>query len=121
MQFAILHSEKELKETYEKYGWQSAIVSLYLAYLSLRERDKISRRVEDYTDKVSDRDLQVEEKSFRAVTDLYIHALKNDSDKNRWSWLEIKSYQQLIQIVIVPFDLNINSLPTKSEEEDLFS
>src|SRR5699024_9169744 len=104
MQFAILHSEKELKETYEKNGWQYAIVTLYLAYLSLRERDKSSRKDEDYKNKVSDRDLKVEEKSFRAITDLYIHDVKNDSDKNRWSWLEIKSYQQLIQIVIVPFD-----------------
>lgn len=75
------------------------VIALYSAFLYFREKDLIDTKggaIYEFTPRIK----EIEEDSFKIVTELYNMALES---KREWSKSEILQYQKLIQIVITPY------------------
>lgn len=99
--FSMVVDEKSLKEEYQFFGFKETIVSLYTAYLSNYKKDKwITKGGAPYH--VSNREESLEERAFYIITKYYLNAINSDKE---WNFATVKSYQKLIRVVLVSYQV----------------
>lgn len=99
--FRIVVDEKTLKEDYHSFGSKEVISTLYTSYLSTYTRDKwLAKGGETFT--ISNTDKELEETSFNTITKHYNTLISSDEELD---WETVKSYQELIKIVIASYEI----------------
>lgn len=99
--FNIVVSESGLKEEYDFFGFKETVIALYTAYLSNYKKDKwLTKGGAVYA--FSDREESLEEQAFNIITKYYSEAMRNEDE---WDLETIKSYQKLIRVVLVSYQI----------------
>ena len=110
--FSIVASEDSLKEEYKFFGFKETIISLYTAYLSNYKKDKwVTKGGAPYH--VSNREESLEKKAFDIITGYYLEAMNT---RKEWNFNTIKSYQKLIRVVLVSYQVIERELMEENEE-----
>ena len=99
--FNIVVSESGLQQEYDFFGFKETVIALYTAYLSNYKKDKwATKGGAIYA--FSDREQSLEEQAFDIITKYYSEAMRNEDE---WDLETIKSYQKLIRVVLVSYQI----------------
>ncbi|MBF2163223.1 hypothetical protein HUW64_010755 [Staphylococcus epidermidis] len=110
--FSMVTSEDSLEEEYNFFGFKETIISLYTAYLSNYKNDKwATKGGAPYY--VSNREESLEKKAFDIITGYYLEAMNT---RKEWDFNTIKSYQKLIRVVLVSYQIIEREFMEKNEE-----